>query len=104
MTLKGLTARALLRQVHRVRKSDVLLVHAAAGGVGSILVQWAKHLGATVIAIVGSREKATIARDLGADHALLSDAAWVEQVKALTRGRGVNVVYDSVGKAPSCAH
>lgn len=98
MMLKGLTAQALLRQVHRVRKSDVLLVHAAAGGVGSILVQWAKHLGATVIAIVGSAEKATIARDLGADHALLSDEDWVEQVKALTRGRGVNVVYDSVGK------
>lgn len=98
MMLKGLTTQALLRQVHRVRKSDVLLVHAAAGGVGSILVQWAKHLGATVIAIVGSAEKATIARDLGADHALLSDEDWVEQVKALTRGRGVNVVYDSVGK------
>lgn len=99
MTLKGLTAQALLRQVHRVRKRDVLLVHAAAGGVGSILVQWAKHLGAAVIAVVGSQEKASIARDLGADHVLLSGEDWTANVKALTRRRGgVDVVYDSVGK------
>jgi NADPH2:quinone reductase len=93
MMLKGLTAQALLRQVHRARESDVLLIHAAAGGVGSILVQWAKHLGATVIAIVGSQ-----ARDLGANHVLLSNEDWVERVKTLTHGRGANVVYDSVGK------
>lgn len=97
-TLKGLTAQALLRQVYRVRKGDALLVHAAAGGVGSILVQWARHLGATVIAIVGSAAKADLVRELGAQHALLSDDDWVAQAKAITGGRGVSVAYDSVGK------
>jgi NADPH2:quinone reductase len=97
-TLKGLTAQALLRQVYRVRKGDALLIHAAAGGVGSILVQWARHLGATVIAIVGSAAKADVARGLGAQHALLSDDDWVAQAKAITGGRGVAVAYDSVGK------
>jgi NADPH2:quinone reductase len=96
--LKGLTAQALLRQVHRVRKGDALLIHAAAGGVGSILVQWARHLGATVIAVVGSAAKADIARELGAQHALLTDDDWVGQAKAITGGRGVAVAYDSVGK------
>ncbi len=97
-TLKGLTAQMLLRQVHRVKKGDVLLVHAAAGGVGTILVQWARHLGATVIAIVGSAAKADMVRELGAQHALLSDDDWVAQAKAITGGRGVTVAYDSVGK------
>jgi NADPH2:quinone reductase len=97
-TLKGLTAQMLLRQVYRVKKSDVLLVHAAAGGVGSILVQWARHLGATVIAIVGSAAKADMVRELGAQHALLSDDDWVAQARAITGGRGVAVAYDSVGK------
>jgi NADPH2:quinone reductase len=96
--LKGLTAQALLRQVYKVRKSDVLLVHAAAGGVGSILVQWARHLGATVIAVVGSPAKADLARELGAQHALLSSDDWVAQARAITGGRGVTVAYDSVGK------
>lgn len=96
--LKGLTAQALLRQVYKVRKSDALLVHAAAGGVGSILVQWARHLGATVIAVVGSAAKADLARELGAQHALLSDDDWVAQARAITGGRGVTVAYDSVGK------
>jgi NADPH2:quinone reductase len=96
--LKGLTAQALLRQVYRVRKGDALLVHAAAGGVGSILVQWARHLGATVIAVVGSAAKADLARELGAQHALLSEDDWVAQAKAVTGGRGVAVAYDSVGK------
>ena len=98
MMLKGLTAQALLRQVYRVRKGDALLVHAAAGGVGSILVQWARHLGATVIALVGSAAKADLARELGAQHVLLTDDDWVAQAKAVTGGRGVAVVYDSVGK------
>lgn len=98
MMLKGLTAQALLRQTHRVRKSDTVLIHAAAGGVGSIAVQWARHLGAKVIAVVGSQAKAQLARELGADHVLLSDEDWVGRVKEITRGRGVNVVYDSVGK------
>lgn len=98
MMLKGLTAQMLLRQVYRVRKKDVVIIHAAAGGVGSILVQWAKHLGAIVIAVVGSPEKAAIARELGADHVLLDGDDWVAQAKVVTRGRGVAVVYDSVGK------
>lgn len=97
-TLKGLTAQMLLRQVYRVKKGDALLVHAAAGGVGTILVQWARHLGATVIAIVGSAAKADMVRELGAQHALLSDDDWVAQAKAITGGRGVAVAYDSVGK------
>jgi NADPH2:quinone reductase len=97
-TLKGLTAQMLLRQVYRVRKGDTLLVHAAAGGVGSILVQWARHLGAVVIALVGSPAKAEVARSLGAQHVLLTDEDWVTQAKAITGGRGVAVAYDSVGK------
>jgi NADPH:quinone reductase len=96
--LKGLTAQMLLRQTYRVRKGDIVLIHAAAGGVGSIAVQWAHHLGAIVIAVVGSEAKAALVRDLGADHVIVSSANWVEQVRAATAGRGVAVVYDSVGK------
>jgi NADPH2:quinone reductase len=96
--LKGLTAQALLRRTYRVGSRDVVLIHAAAGGVGSIAVQWAKHLGATVIALVGSEAKAAWVRQYGADHVLLTGTDWVAQVKSITRGRGVNVVYDSVGK------
>ncbi|HWK73394.1 MAG TPA: quinone oxidoreductase [Povalibacter sp.] len=98
LMLKGLTVQALLRQTYRVRKSDTVLIHAAAGGVGLIAVQWAKYLGAKVIAIVGSEAKAELVRAQRADHVLLSGDDWVGQVKAITRGRGVNVVYDSVGK------
>ena len=98
MLLKGLTAQALLRQTYRVRKGDVLLIHAAAGGVGLILVQWAKLIGATVIAIVGTQAKVDLARSHGADHVLLLEDDWVAQVKAITRNRGVSVVYDSIGK------
>ncbi|MGH8187504.1 MAG: quinone oxidoreductase family protein [Steroidobacteraceae bacterium] len=96
--LKGLTAQILLRQTYRVRRGDVLLIHAAAGGVGSILVQWAKHLGAKVIAVLGSETKAARARELGADHAVLDSEDWVAATKSATAGRGVDVVYDSVGK------
>jgi NADPH2:quinone reductase len=96
--LKGLTAQALLRQTYRVRKSDTVLIHAAAGGVGLIAVQWAKHLGAKVIALVGSQEKADLVKQRHADHVLLVQEDWVAAVKSITRGRGVNVVYDSVGK------
>jgi NADPH:quinone reductase len=98
MMLKGLTAQALLRQTYRVRKGDVLVVHAAAGGVGLILVQWARLIGATVIAIVGSQAKAELARGHGADHVLLIEDDWVAQVKSITRNRGASVVYDSIGK------
>jgi NADPH2:quinone reductase len=96
--LKGLTAQALLRRTYRVRKGDLVLIHAAAGGVGSLAVQWAKHLGAVVIAVVGSEAKADVVRDYGADHVLLSADDWLAQVKAITKGKGVDVVYDSVGK------
>jgi len=98
LMLKGLTVQALLRQTYRVRKSDTVLIHAAAGGVGLIAVQWAKYLGAKVIAVVGSEAKAELVRAQRADHVLLSGDDWVGQVKAITRNRGVNVVYDSVGK------
>ena len=97
--LKGLTARALLRRTYRVQRGDVILVHAAAGGVGLILTQWAKALGATVIGVVGSEAKAELARRHGCRHVLiLGRDELVEGVRKLTRGEGVAVVYDSVGR------
>jgi NADPH:quinone reductase len=98
LLMKGLTAQVLVRQTYRVRKSDQVLIHAAAGGVGLLLVQWVKHIGATVIAVVGSEAKAALVRAHGADHVLLMQDDWVAQTRAITHGRGVNVVYDSVGK------
>ena len=97
--LKGLTAQVLLRRTYRVRKGTVVVVHAAAGGVGSILVQWARHLGATVIGVVGSEAKATLARGLGCHEVLVlgrDDIA--ARARQLTGGPGAHVVYDSVGK------
>ncbi|HRP12452.1 MAG TPA: quinone oxidoreductase, partial [Terricaulis sp.] len=97
--LKGATARYLLRKTFRVERGHVVLIHAAAGGVGQIAVQWAKHLGATVIASAGSEAKAQIARELGADYVLVTardDIA--KRVRELTNGEGVHVVYDGVGK------
>lgn len=96
--LKGLTAQVLLRQTYRVRKGDAVLIHAAAGGVGQIAAQWARSLGATVIAVVGTPSKLELVRNLGIEHVLLLQDDWVAQAKALTGGRGVHVVYDSVGK------
>jgi NADPH2:quinone reductase len=96
--LKGLTAQMLLRQVYRVRKNDFVVIHAAAGGVGSLAVQWAAHLGARVIGIVGTAAKAEHVRDLGAEQVFLTEENWVERIKELTRNQGVHVVYDSVGK------
>ncbi len=96
--LKGLTAQFLLRQTYKVRSGDHVLIHAAAGGVGSLAVQWANHLGAVVIAVVGSKAKAERARGLGAHHVLLDCDDWVAQVRSITSGQGVQVVYDSVGK------
>jgi NADPH2:quinone reductase len=98
LMLKGLTAHYLLRRTYRVKKGDTILVHAAAGGVGLILVQWGRALGAKVIGVVGSEAKAAIARKAGCRHVLLQNDALAAQVKELTRGEGVNVVYDSVGK------
>jgi len=98
LMLKGMTVQALLRQTYRVRKGDAVLIHAAAGGVGSIAVQWAKAVGATVFAVVGSESKVELVRSLGADHALLDGQDWVGRVRELTGGQGVHVVYDSVGQ------
>jgi NADPH2:quinone reductase len=98
--LKGLTAEFLLRRCHAVQAGETILVHAAAGGVGQILVQWAKHLGATVIATVGSADKAERAKALGADHVILyRDQDVAAEVRRLTDGKGVPVAYDSVGAA-----
>ncbi|WP_091735871.1 quinone oxidoreductase family protein [Phenylobacterium immobile] len=97
--LKGLTAEALLRRTHNVGPNDRVLIHAAAGGVGQIMVQWAKRLGAEVIATVGSEAKADQARKLGADHVILyRDADVAAAVMKITGGKGVTVAYDSVGK------
>jgi NADPH2:quinone reductase len=99
LMLKGLTAQFLIRRTHRVVRGDTLLVHAAAGGVGLILCQWAKALGATVIGVVGSEAKAEIAKKHGCRHVLISGRdELVAGVKALTRGAGVAAVYDAVGK------
>lgn len=100
MMLKGMTAQYLLRRSYRVQNGDTILVHAAAGGVGSILCQWGKHLGATVIGTVGNDEKAEKAHTHGCDHTIVySRENFVERVKSITHGDGVAVVYDSVGKA-----
>jgi NADPH:quinone reductase len=97
--VKGLTAQILLRQVHRVDADDCVLIHAASGGVGRLLCQWARHLGATVIATVGSEAKAAEARRCGAGHTILyRDENFVERVRDITNGRGVEVAYDSVGR------
>ncbi len=96
--LKGLTAQMLLRQVYRVRKNDFVLIHAAAGGVGSIALSWAKYLGARVLAIVGDEAKADHAKALGADQVVLTHDDWVTAAKTMSAERGVHVVYDSVGK------
>ncbi len=98
MMLKGLTAHFLLRQTYRVKRRETIVIHAAAGGVGLILTQWAKHLGARVIAVVGSEQKAAVVSDHGADEVVLSSENLAERVRSLTRGKGVPVVYDSVGK------
>ena len=97
--LKGMTAEFLVRRCYKVEPGQTVLVHAAAGGVGSILVQWAKALGATVIATVGSAAKAALARGHGADHVILySEENVAARVMEITSGQGVAVVYDGVGK------
>jgi len=97
--LKGMTARYLLRKTFPVNHDHTVVIHAAAGGVGQILVQWAKHLGATVIAVVGGAEKGALALSLGADHVIDSTSEDIaKRVRAITGGEGADVVYDSVGK------
>ncbi|WP_135468320.1 quinone oxidoreductase family protein [Crenalkalicoccus roseus] len=98
MMLQGMTAQYLLRRTYRVQPGDTILLHAAAGGVGLIMVQWAKHLGATVIGVVSTPEKAELIKAHGADHALLSGEDIPARVQEITGGAMVPVVYDSVGR------
>lgn len=99
-TLKGVTAYYLLHETWQVKPGDKVLVHAAAGGVGSLLVPWAKHLGAFVIGTAGTQAKVEQALELGADHAIdYSVEDFASRVRELTDGRGVDVVYDGVGQA-----
>lgn len=96
--LRGMTAQYLIRQSYRVKKGDCVLIHAAAGGMGSILTQWAKHLGATVIGTAGSDAKTALATANGCDHVINYTAEdFAKRVEDITAGAGVQVVYDSVG-------
>lgn len=100
MMLQGMTAQYLLRRTYRVQPGDAILVQAAAGGVGQILCQWGRHLGALVIGTVGSDEKAKIAREAGCEHVIVySRENFAEKVREITGGAGVAVVYDGVGKS-----
>lgn len=97
--LQGMTAHYLIHEFRKPKKGDTVLVHAAAGGVGLLLVQWAKHLGAAVIGTVSTEEKAQIARGAGADHAVLyTKQDFVSETKRLTGGRGADLVLDGVAK------
>ena len=99
LMLKGLTAQFLLKRTYEVKKGDVILVHAAAGGMGLILCQWAKHLGATIIGTVSSEEKAQKAKDAGADYTVIhSKGDFVKTVQEVTEGKGCPIVYESIGK------
>ncbi len=99
MMVKGMTAEYLLFRTHAVQKGEPILIHAAAGGVGLIVCQWAKHIGATVLGTVGSDEKAALARSHGCDHPIVyTRENFVERVKEITDGKMLPVVYDSVGK------
>ncbi len=98
MMLQGMTAQFLLRRTYMVRAGDTIVVHAAAGGVGMIMCQWAKHLGATVIGVVSNERKAELARAHGAAHIVIGHTTLATDVKRITGGAMVPVVYDSVGK------
>jgi NADPH2:quinone reductase len=99
MMLKGMTTRYLLRVTYKVEKGDTVLIHAAAGGVGTIACQWANHLGATVIGTTGTKEKAAIAKANGCHHTILyREEDFVARVKEITAGKLCDVVYDGVGK------
>lgn len=99
MMLQGMTVQYLLRRTYSVKPGDMILLHAAAGGVGSIACQWAKYLGATVIGTVGSQGKADYVSELGCDYPVVyTREDFVERVQQITGGAGVPVVYDSVGK------
>ena len=99
MMLRGLTVWYLLRSLHDLKAGETVLFHAAAGGVGLIFCQWAKHIGATVIGTVGSDEKAELAKASGCDHTILYKSEdFVAKVNDITDGKKVSVVYDGVGK------
>jgi len=99
MMLQGMTAHYLIRRTYVVKPGDTILLYAAAGGVGLIVCQWAKHLGATVIGCVGSEEKAALAKANGCDHTILYRTENIpERVREITGGKGVAVAYDSIGK------
>ena len=99
MMLQGMTAQYLLRRTYKVKKGDTILVHAAAGGVGLIMCQWAKSLGATVIATESSEEKAALAKAYGCKYPIVtSKENFAERVKQITKGQGLPVVYDSIGR------
>jgi NADPH2:quinone reductase len=99
MMLQGMTVQYLIRRTYKVQKGDTILIHAAAGGIGLILCQWAKHLGATVIGTVGSDEKASLAKDHGCDYPIVyTREDFVARVNEITKGEKLPVVYDSIGK------
>ncbi|MCZ8130030.1 MAG: quinone oxidoreductase [Steroidobacteraceae bacterium] len=99
MMLKGMTAQYLLRRTYRVKKGDPVVIHAAAGGVGLIATQWARHLGAHVVGVVGSEAKAQLAREHGAHETIVAAGEPIApRVRALTKGKGAAVVYDATGK------
>jgi NADPH2:quinone reductase len=99
LMLQGMTAHYLTRDTYTIKKDDTALIHAAAGGVGLLLIQIAKQLGATVIGTVSTEAKAKLAKEAGADHVILyTQTDFLAEVKKYTEGRGVNVVYDSVGQ------
>ena len=99
MMVRGMTARYLVHETYPVQPGDFILIHAAAGGVGLIVCQWAKHLGATVIGTVGTEEEAEVARAHGCDHPIVyAEGGFAERVRTITGGEGVAAVYESVGK------
>jgi len=99
MMLQGMTVRYLLRETYKVGKGTTLLLHAAAGGIGLIACQWARHLGATIIGTVSTPQKAALAKEYGATHVInYKTEDFVKRTRELTNGQGVDVVYDAVGK------
>jgi NADPH2:quinone reductase len=99
MMLQGMTVRYLLRETYKVGKGTTMLLHAAAGGIGLIACQWARHLGATIIGTVSTDDKAKLAKEAGCTHVInYKTEDFVKRTKELTGGQGVDVVYDAVGK------
>jgi NADPH2:quinone reductase len=99
MMLQGMTVRYLLRETYKVGKGTTMLLHAAAGGIGLIACQWARHLGATVIGTVSTPQKAALAKEMGATHVInYKTEDFVKRTRELTGGQGVDVVYDAIGK------